>query len=109
MPEGDQTSPPRSIPGLTPGLVAGGSGLGATGLAYAGSPIWTIVLAVSVGFLCTVVTTIFPQDSADRLAWWKEFWRHRRAGDQQKSGETTNKTRRRQRKTADGTEQPETT
>jgi hypothetical protein len=109
MPEGDSTSPSRSISGITPGLVAGGSGLGATGLAYANSPIWTIMVAVAVGFLCTVVTTIFPQDSADRLAWWKELWRHRRAGDQQKSGNTTKKTGRLQPRTTDGTEQPETT
>jgi hypothetical protein len=109
MPESDPTSPSRAIPGITPGLVAGGSGLGATSLALANGPIWTILVVVAVGFLCTIVSTIFPQDSADRLTWWKEFWRHRRAGDQQKSGEKTNKSRRRLRKTAEGTEQPETT
>jgi hypothetical protein len=77
--------------------------------ALANGPIWTILVVVAVGFLCTIVSTIFPQDSADRLTWWKEFWRHRRAGDQHKSGEKTNKNRQRLRKTAEGTEQPETT
>jgi hypothetical protein len=35
---------------------------------------------VIAGLLYALVNSVFPQDSADRLAWWKALWKHRRGG-----------------------------
>lgn len=53
---------------------------GSTGLALAQAPLWAMVVCIIAGLLCALVNSVFPQDSADRLAWWKALWKHRRGG-----------------------------
>ncbi|MEU5536149.1 hypothetical protein [Streptomyces sp. NPDC020362] len=47
-----------------------------------GFPVWAKTVVVAVGFLGVVllriVNRVIPQDSRDRLAWWRMVLRHRR-------------------------------
>jgi hypothetical protein len=52
------------------------TGLGSMASAFAGAPAWLC----AVGLAVAVVQEVFPQRSADRLAWWREYWRHRERG-----------------------------
>jgi hypothetical protein len=38
---------------------------------------WTVGLILVLNGLYLLASRLFPQDSADRLAWWKVFWSHR--------------------------------
>ncbi|MFI1067767.1 hypothetical protein [Streptomyces spororaveus] len=53
---------------LVPGILGGVSGLAQ---ALMGAPAWVIVacLGLCLGLGC--VQAVFPQESADRLAWWE--------------------------------------
>lgn len=42
------------------------------------APWWVIVTLVGCGLLLAAAQTVFPQESADRLAWWRLFLVERR-------------------------------
>lgn len=55
-------------------------GIATTGLALASAPWWLTVAAFgcfALGLAVVALQTVFPQDSAHRLAWWRALWRHR--------------------------------
>jgi hypothetical protein len=70
---------------VTPaGLVAGaGVGVGTAVLSpsivstLATVPWWLAAALIMAGVLCAVVRSVFPQESAHRLEWWRELWRSR--------------------------------
>lgn len=51
-----------------------GGGLGGAGALGAGAPWWAFMACLVAGLLCAMVNSVFPQESADRLAWWKALW-----------------------------------
>lgn len=61
------------------GTIAGGATVSA--LAYAGAPWWAIALVASVltavGAVVGLATIFIPQDSQDRLEWWRDRRNHR--------------------------------
>lgn len=59
-------------------LTMTGGGAGAATLIWTGAPPWVTIPLIVACFACTVISTIFPQDSAHRLAWWNARWRHKR-------------------------------
>jgi hypothetical protein len=61
---------------LIPSAATGISGLA---LALIGAPWWLTAVAFAcfaLGLLVTVIQSVFPQDSAHRLAWWRARWHH---------------------------------
>lgn len=54
---------------------------GATGLSAAviavvrAAPWWMVAVLITVAALCALVETVFPQESADRLEWWRDYRR----------------------------------
>ena len=42
-----------------------------------GAPWWALWPLCVLELLSASLTTMFPQDSADKLAWWTERWRAR--------------------------------
>jgi cell division protein FtsW (lipid II flippase) len=67
------------------GAAVGGGAVVATGatvtaLEFAGAPWWVIALVVSVMLIVgggvTLVQTVIPQESSDRLAWWQDRRAH---------------------------------
>jgi hypothetical protein len=50
------------------------AGIGGVATALAGAPWWITALLLIV----VVVQTIFPQESGDRLEWWRDRRRHQR-------------------------------
>jgi hypothetical protein len=50
------------------------AGIGGVATALAGAPWWIAALVLIVA----LVQTIFPQNSSDRLEWWRDRRRHRR-------------------------------
>jgi hypothetical protein len=70
----------RSPTGAGRAVGFGASGVlaaGATsGLAYAGAPWWAVTMIAVVGAIgataVAVVQAVFPQDSRDRLGWWRD-------------------------------------
>jgi hypothetical protein len=64
----------RSMSVFTPVVVAGSWAVGA--------PWWALCPLCVLGLVAASLTTVFPQDSADKLAWWTERWRakQRRTG-----------------------------
>ncbi|MFF4309668.1 hypothetical protein ACWCY6_42635 [Streptomyces sp. 900105755] len=64
---------------LVPAVV---SGVGGLATALAGAPWWTTVLCLGLTLIVTSLQLVFPQESRDRLAWWKdrrEYLQGRRA------------------------------
>jgi len=51
---------------------ASGFGLSALGSVLADGPWWATSLLVSAALACALVETLFPQESADRLEWWRD-------------------------------------
>jgi hypothetical protein len=49
--------------------------LGAFGSALVGAPWWCVTTCIFGFLLLRAVQTVFPQNSADRLKWWNDFWR----------------------------------
>ena len=54
--------------------------LGAFGSALVGAPWWCVAACVLGFLLLRGLQAVFPQDSADRLEWWKDFRRRREDG-----------------------------
>lgn len=57
------------------------TGLGSTTLALAGAPWWLAILAFACFTLSLVIVgiqSVFPQESAHRLAWWRDRRRRQR-------------------------------
>lgn len=56
----------------------GGGGVAGVGLALAwsGAPWWATLLVVLVFCPVLLVQAIFPQNSRDRLAWWRDRRKH---------------------------------
>ena len=55
------------------------AGIGGVAAALAGAPWWITVGAYGcfvLALIVVVVQTIFPQESADRLEWWRDRRRH---------------------------------
>jgi hypothetical protein len=42
------------------------------------APWWAILLTATPLALLAFVRAVFPQDSGDRMTWWREFWALRR-------------------------------
>ncbi|WP_141578804.1 hypothetical protein [Actinomadura sp. WMMA1423] len=56
-------------------------GIGGLVAELAGAPWWLIVGAygcIAMGLIVMLVQTIFPQESVDRLEWWRDRRRHQR-------------------------------
>lgn len=45
--------------------------------ALIGAPRWAAGVVLVLALLLGLVQAVFPQDSAHRLTWWRELWRHR--------------------------------
>lgn len=50
------------------------------GFRLGGGPWWAGFLLVALGLVALCLRTVFPQDSPDRLAWWRDRWGTRRLG-----------------------------
>ncbi|SDM64029.1 hypothetical protein [Actinacidiphila guanduensis] len=46
-------------------------------LLAAGGPWWAVLVLSLPGAVAVIVRSVFPQESADRLAWWRERRLHR--------------------------------
>jgi hypothetical protein len=51
---------------------------GQVGFRMAVGPWWAGFLLAVLGLAAAGVRIVFPQDSSDKLAWWRERWRTRR-------------------------------
>ncbi|MFG2716454.1 hypothetical protein ACGFX2_38930 [Streptomyces goshikiensis] len=56
------------VQNLVPGILGGVSGLAQ---ALMGAPAWVIVACLALSLGLGGLQAVFPQDSADRLAWWE--------------------------------------
>ncbi|OKJ15608.1 hypothetical protein [Kitasatospora sp. CB01950] len=63
-----QPSLARAATGI--GLVGGSTGLGVV----AGAPWWATLGCQGAALLVAALHLVFPQDSADRLEWWRLWW-----------------------------------
>ncbi|MGX4734499.1 hypothetical protein [Kitasatospora griseola] len=63
-----QPSLARAATGI--GVVGGSTGLGVV----AGAPWWAILACQGTALLVAALHLVFPQDSADRLEWWRLCW-----------------------------------
>jgi cell division protein FtsW (lipid II flippase) len=62
-----------------PLISSAATGIGGIVLVLTGAPWWLSALAFTCVFLVLVVAVIqsvFPQESAHRLAWWRARWNH---------------------------------
>ncbi|MFE2728932.1 hypothetical protein [Kitasatospora sp. NPDC059327] len=56
------------------------AGTATTALALAGAPWWLTAAAFgcfALGLAVVAIQSVLPQESAHRLAWWRELWRYR--------------------------------
>ncbi|MEU0169022.1 hypothetical protein ACL07V_34775 [Streptomyces sp. MB22_4] len=56
------------------------SGISGILLALTGAQWWLTALVLTcfaLGLLVTAIQSVFPQESAHRLAWWRARWNHR--------------------------------
>ncbi|MEV2211169.1 hypothetical protein AB0H86_06675 [Streptomyces sp. NPDC050997] len=63
-----------------PLISSAATGISGIALALIGAPWWLTALAFTcfaLGLLVTAIQSVFPQDSAHRLAWWRARWNHR--------------------------------
>lgn len=59
-------------------ILSGMTGLGGpVGLRACGAPWWIVFLASTLSFTVICLQSVFPQNSADRLAWWRDLRRSR--------------------------------
>lgn len=61
-----------------PSIAAGVSGAVS---ALAGAPWWLSAAGFGLcafGLVVMAIQAVFPQESGDRLDWWREFWEYRR-------------------------------
>lgn len=62
-----------------PLISSAATGISGLVLAVTGAPWWLTAVAFAcfaLGLLVTVIQSVFPQDSAHRLAWWRARWHH---------------------------------
>ncbi|MET7489518.1 hypothetical protein [Streptomyces sp. NPDC005538] len=55
------------------------AGLGGTALALGGAPWWLTAATfgcLALSLIVVVIQSVFPQESAHRLAWWRDRRRH---------------------------------
>ncbi|GHD35539.1 hypothetical protein GCM10010313_82970 [Streptomyces violarus] len=52
------------------------TGISGIVLSLIGAPWWLTALAFSCFLLVTAIQSVFPQESAHRLAWWRARWIH---------------------------------
>lgn len=58
---------------MTPEHVVSAVGIaGAPVTAVVGAPLWTTVMLATGGLLLAFVHAVFPQESADKLDWWRD-------------------------------------
>ena len=62
---------------MKPAVVAAAGGgttvISAVALARASAPDWLVVMVVVLGAALVFVYLVFPQDSGDRLTWWRHM------------------------------------
>ena len=59
-------------------LLSGTASLGGPiGLSAGGAPWWIVLLSSTLGLVVICLQGVFPQNSADRLAWWRDLRRSR--------------------------------
>ena len=71
---------PTRKPTASPTTVVVGSGIASGSLAFVGASGW-VILIQTVGMLLlarlvAVVQGAVPQESADRVSFWKDFWKY---------------------------------
>ncbi|MCX5443915.1 hypothetical protein [Streptomyces sp. NBC_00063] len=62
-----------------PLISSAATGISGIALALIGAPWWLTAVAFTcfaLGLLVTAIQSVFPQDSAHRLAWWRARWHH---------------------------------
>ncbi|MEU6104145.1 hypothetical protein [Streptomyces flaveolus] len=62
-----------------PLISSAATGISGIVLALIGAPWWLTALAFTcfaLGLLVTAIQSVFPQESAHRLAWWRARWNH---------------------------------
>ncbi|GAA2155562.1 hypothetical protein GCM10009760_55620 [Kitasatospora kazusensis] len=62
-----------------PLITAVAGGMSTPALALTGAPWWLTALAFgcfALSLLVVALQSVFPQESAHRLAWWRARWRH---------------------------------
>lgn len=64
-----------AAPDFTLGAVILGS---QAGVRLAGGPWWAVLVLAVLGLAAACLRIVFPQDSPDRLSWWRGLWRRRR-------------------------------
>ncbi|MET7695660.1 hypothetical protein ABZT06_48710 [Streptomyces sp. NPDC005483] len=57
-----------------PLISSAATGVSSLALALSRAPWWLTAVALALGLLVTVIQSVFPQDSAHRLAWWRARW-----------------------------------
>lgn len=66
---------PTRMPAIP--VILGGTSISSAAAAWANAPWWAITLCTLGGVLCTVLHTVFPHESGNKLSWWKDLRRHR--------------------------------
>lgn len=74
-PASDSAAPRR--PELAPMVGAGAAASVPSALAFAGAPWWMLVVASLPGTAAFALSSVFPQDSHDRLEWFTDRRRHK--------------------------------
>jgi hypothetical protein len=59
------------------GVTTAGAGLA---LDLASAPLWAVAVTVVFGFLLASIDAVFPQESHDRLEWWRHVLPGRSGG-----------------------------
>ncbi|MEU9211209.1 hypothetical protein AB0D27_25515 [Streptomyces sp. NPDC048415] len=62
-----------------PLISSAATGISGLALALTGAPWWLTAVAFTcfaLGLLVIAIQSVFPQDSAHRLAWWRARWHH---------------------------------
>jgi hypothetical protein len=66
------------VNGAMRSTLSGAGGFGGTMVSHmAGAPWWAITVCVVLVLGVVALQSVFPQDSADRLAWWTDRRRYR--------------------------------
>jgi hypothetical protein len=87
MPNPNAREAGREGVGAARALIAGTAATGTlTALAIAHAPWWAIFVAAAGGTAVGVVQMVFPQDSRDRLDWWRDRRRYQERRRQQAPG-----------------------
>ena len=80
MTDNAKDPPPSSASHKQSGYLAGaGGGLGLGAVVVTGAPWWVFLACLTAGVACDIIRTVFPQESHDRLEWWKARWSNNKA------------------------------